>query len=208
MNDLGGWNFFENFQYFNFVRQKINTMIKTLKILLAEQDRDLASITKNFLVSRGYSTALCFDGEEALQFFRKERFDFVIVDIKLPIINGYDFAREIRKRNRDIPIMFLGADTHRTEVIEGFHVGADDFIARPFSMEELGLRIQAICHRAKTNEKRLHIYKFGGYTLDTLHHTLIFNGQEKHLTKKELELLYLLFEYKNRVVDGPSTTSL
>lgn len=176
-------------------------MFKVFRILFAEHDKDIASITKNYLVTRGYSVALCFDGEEALQNFRKERFDFALIDVKLPILNGYDLAREIKKRNRDIPIMFLGTETHQIEVIQGFNVGADDFITRPFSMEELGLRIQAICNRAKTNEKRQHLYKFGGYTLDTLHHTLIFGGQEKRLTKKELELLYLLFEYKNRVVE-------
>ena len=176
-------------------------MIKQFRILLAEHDKELASITKNFLVSRGYPTVACSDGEEALQHFRKERFDFVLIDVDVPVVNGYDLAREIKKRNRDIPIVFLGTDAHQPEIIKGFNLGADDFIVRPFSMEELGLRIEAIGNRAKNHEKRQNFYTFGNYTLDTLHHVLIVNGYEKRLTTKELELLYLLCEYKNRVVE-------
>ena len=201
MNDLEGQKSLEKSQYSNFVKQKINTMIKTFKILLVEHDKELASITKNYLVSRGYSCVLCFDGEEALQYFRKERFDFVLADVNVPIVNGYDLAKEIKKSNRDMPIAFLGSDIHQHEIIRGFNVGADDFICRPFSMEELGLRVEAIISRAKNHEKRLHMYKFGRYTLDTLHHVLIINGHEKRLTTKEMELLYLFFEHKNRVVE-------
>ena len=110
-------------------------MIKPTRILLAEHDKDLASITKNFLVSRGYPTVTCSDGEEALQHFRKERFDFVLLDVDVPVLNGYELAREIKKRNRDIPIVFMGTDKHQSEIIKGFNSGADDFIQRPFSME-------------------------------------------------------------------------
>lgn len=176
-------------------------MIKPIRILLAEHDKDLASITKNFLVSRGYPTVTCSDGEEALQHFRKERFDFVLLDVDVPVMNGYELSREIKKRNRDIPIVFMGTDKHQSEIIKGFNAGADDFIMRPFSMEELGLRIEAIGNRAKNHEKRQHIYTFGRFTLDTLHHVLIIDGYEKRLTTKKLELLYLLCEYKNRVVE-------
>lgn len=176
-------------------------MIKTFKILLAEHDKDLASITKNFLVSRGYPTVACSDGEEALQRFRKDRFDFVLVDVDVPVLNGYELAIEIKRKVRDIPIVFLGTDTYQTEIIKGFNIGADDFIVRPISMEELGLRIEAISNRAKNQEKKQHIYTFGRCSLDTLHHILKIGTYEKRLTTKELELLYLLCEYKNRVVE-------
>ena len=178
-------------------------MVRSLKILLAEQDKEIASITKNFLVSRGYSLIICFNGEEAMQYYRKEHLDFMLVDADIPVINGYDLVLEIRKKNRDIPIIFLGANKHQTEIIKAFKVGADDFIACPFSIEELGLRIEAIQKRAKANEKKQHIFYVGGYTLDTLHHVLIYKGIEKKLTSKELDLLYLFCEYKNRVVERP-----
>ncbi len=176
-------------------------MYKSLKILLAEHDKDIASITKNYLVSRGYSTVLCSDGEEALHHFRKERLDFVLVDADIPVVNSYDLVTEIRHKNMDIPIVFLGTNTHQKDIINAFNVGADDFITLPFSMEELRLRIEAIHKRTKTNDQKQHFFTLGEYTLDTLHHVLIYNGRERKLTTKELELLYLFCEYKNRVVE-------
>lgn len=178
-------------------------MLKFLRILLVEHDKDIASITKNFLVSRGYTTIMCSNGEEALLRFRKDRLDFVIADIDIPVVNGFDLASEIRKRNKDIPIIFIGANSRQTDIIRGFKVGADDFMTRPFSMEELGLRIEAINKRAKTSERSQYIFKVGNYILDTLHHVLIFKDRERRLTTKELDLLYLFYEYKNRVVERP-----
>ena len=174
-----------------------------LKILLAEQDKDLASITKNYLVSSGYPTQICLNGETALQHFRKEQFDFVLIDIDITSISGLDLAKEIRHKNRFVPIVFIGIKPHQTEIIRAFNAGADDFISRPFSMEELGLRIRAIQKRAKNLENKQHYFTVGGCTLDTLHNVLTCNGKEKRLTTKELDLLYLLFEYKNRVVEMP-----
>ena len=176
-------------------------MLQHLKILLAEQDKEIASITKNYLVSRGYSTALCCNGEEALEYFRKERLDFVLIDVGIPVVSGYDVAIEIKKTNVDMPVIFIGSGPHQTEVIKAFHSGADDFITRPFSMEELGMRIEAIKKRSRTNEKHRRIFTIGRYTLDTLHHVLIHNGREWRLTTKELELLCLFCEYSNRVVE-------
>lgn len=176
-------------------------MVKHLKILLAEQDKDVASITKNYLVSRGYSTTLCGNGEEALECFQNERLDFVLIDVDIPVISSFDVAVEIRKRNMDIPVMFIGTRSHQTDIIKAFNSGADDFISRPFSMEELGMRIDAINKRTKVNEKHRRIYNFGGYTLDTLHHILIYKDKKRRLTTKELELLCLFCEFANRVVE-------
>lgn len=185
----------------NFLTIKSFIMYKPLTILLAEHDKELASITKNYLVSCGYSTILCSDGEETLQIFKKEQLDFVLLDINIPNVNGYDLVSEMRKKSRDLPIVFIGSDTHQTEIVKAFRIGADDFISRPLSMEELGLRIEAIYKRAKNNEKRQHIYTFGSYKLDTLNHVLIHDGNEKKLTTKEVALLSLFCEYKNRVVE-------
>lgn len=172
-----------------------------LKILLAEHDKDLASITKNYLVTCGYPTQICLDGESALQLFRKEQFDFVLIDADISVISSIDLAREIRQKNRFIPIVFIGTNPHQNEIIKAFNNGADDFLARPFSMEELGLRIKAIQKRAKNTENKLHYLSIGNCTLDTLHNVLSYNGKEKKLTSKELDLLCLLLEYKNRVVE-------
>ena len=207
MNDLEVGSILKKFHLSTFAtvifHQKTHKNMLELKILLAEHNKDLASITKNYLVSCGYSTLICLNGEEALQHFMKEHFDFVLTDSDLPDISSWDLVREIRHRNRNVPVIFMGTNPHQTEIIKAFHVGADDFITRPFSMEELGLRIEAIKKRAKTIENKQHVFTVGCYTLDTIHHVLIYNGKEKRLTSKELDLLYLLFEYKNRVVERP-----
>lgn len=176
-------------------------MNNSLKILLVEHEKDMASIIKNYLLSCGYSTIVCHDGEEALQHFYKERLDFIIIDIGIPILSGIDLLSEIRRKNREVPVIFIGVNSHHSDIIKAFNNGADDFIYRPFSMEELGLRIEAIIKRAKNLEQIEHIFNFGGYTLDTLHHVLIYNGVPRRLTTKELDLLYLFCEYKNRIVE-------
>lgn len=172
-----------------------------LKILIAVNDKDLASITKNYLISCGYLTQICLNGDVAIQLFRKEHFDFILIDAEITIIDGIDLAKEIRRKNRFIPIIFLGSNPSQTDIIKAFHVGADDFISRPFSMEELGMRIKAIQKRSKNFESKQHFFTVGNCTLDTLHNVLTCNGKEKKLTSKELDLLYLLFEYSNRVVE-------
>ena len=178
-------------------------MVKPLKILLAEHDKDIASITKNYLVAHGYYTVMCFDGEETLQVFHSEQMDFVLIDVNLPVVNGFDVVKSIRHSNSEIPVIFFGYNIHHSDIIRGFKIGGDDFMALPLSMEELNLRIEAINKRAKTTEKTQQIFHVGRYTLDTLHHVLIYNGKEKRLTTKELDLLYLFCEYKNRVVERP-----
>lgn len=168
---------------------------------MAEEDKNLAMITKNFLFSHGYSTIVCFNGEEALQFFRKENFDFLLINMAVPIVSGFDVVLEVRRQNTEIPVIFVGAGVNQIDIIRGFQIGADDFIMLPYSMEELILRIKAIQKRVVIKEKNHHIINFGGFTLDTLHHVLIYKGKEKQLTTKELDLLYLFCEYKNRIVE-------
>ncbi len=176
-------------------------MIKFFKILFAERDKDLALITKNFLVSKGFSTVTCFDGEDAMQHYWKERFDLIIIDVNIPTITAWDIINEIRRRNLDIPIVCLGINTNLHEKLKVLDAGADDFLLRPLCMEELGKRIEIILSRKKTNEKKAHLYTFGCYTLDTLHHLVICDDNVKHLTPKELDLLFILIQYKNRVVE-------
>lgn len=176
-------------------------MIRLLNILLAESDTDLAIIIKNYLVTNGYLTKVCNNKEEALEYFAKEKFDFMLIDTSISQYEGINLAAQIRKTNKEVPIILIGANSKQSDIIKGFKTGADDFILRPFSMEELGLRIAAIIKRSIGSEQTHHTFKIGKYTLDTIHHVLTFNGKEKKLTTKELDLLYLFCEYKNRVVE-------
>lgn len=179
----------------------ILAMVRHFNILLAENDIDLAIITKNFLVSNGFLTKICNSKEDAMHCFSKEKFNFLIIDTAISNHDGINFVAQIRKINDDVPIILIGTNVTQADIISGFKKGADDFIMRPFSMEELGLRIDAIRKRLILSEQNQHIYKIGRYTLDTLHHVLVLNGKEKRLTTKELELLFLFCQYKNRVVE-------
>ena len=178
-------------------------MIGPYNILLAECDGELATITKNYLASRGYPTIICNNGREALRCFRSEKLSFLIIDVALPYVNGFDVVREIRQINKEIPIILIGSNVKHSDIIKGFQVGADDFVSRPFSMEELGLRIEAIHKRLKISSQNQHLFVLGRYTFDTMRHVLMFNGKERRLTTKEMDLLLLFYEYLNRVVERP-----
>ena len=175
-------------------------MEKLIKILLAENDKNLALILKSYLTAKGYPTALFHNGAEALDGFEKECYDFVILDVVLPGLDGFSLAESIRKIDKDVPIMFLTARSMRSDVSRGFEVGADDYVLKPFSMDELFERIRAISRRTIFRTKNDHIFHLDTYTFDTVRHVLVRNGIEKKLTTRELDLLYLFCEHKNRVV--------
>ena len=176
-------------------------MIRPLNILLAENDIDLAIITKNFLINSGYTTTICEDYEEVFQTLSNEKFDFLLINTDISSCKGFDLVAKIRKINRIVPIILLGTNTCQDDILLGLRLGADDFITRPFSMEELGLRIESIMRRIYISEENVHVFRIGKYTLDTFHHVLLIDGKEKKLTTKELDLLALFCQYKNRVVE-------
>ncbi len=176
-------------------------MDKSVKTLLIEKDKNLGFILKSFLIVKGYPTVLLSDGLEALNRFENEAFDFVILDTVLPNIDGYSLAEKIRQYDKDVPIVFISSKTSRADVSKGFEVGADDFITKPFSIDELFERFKAICNRTVLRTKSKHVYQLASYTFDGVRHVLIRNGVEKKLTNRELDLLFLFCEYKNRIVE-------
>jgi two-component system, OmpR family, response regulator len=166
-----------------------------VRILLAEDDHNLGNLLKNYLDAKGYLATLCVNGQEASESFRHNEFDFVILDIMMPVMDGFAVAAEIREADKRIPILFLTARTLQEDKLKGFEIGADDYLTKPFSMEELLLRIQAILRRsedAPKNTANQGIYKIGGYTFDFHRQSLTIQGKEKKLTSKEAELLKLL----------------
>ncbi len=176
-------------------------MEKTVKILLVEDDKNLGFILKSYLVVKGYPTVLSLDGSDALNRFENEAFDFVILDTVLPSLDGYTLAARIKQYDKDVPIVFISSKTSRIDVSKGFEVGADDFIAKPFSIDELFERVNAVCKRTVLKTKSKHVYQLASYTFDGIRHVLIRNGVEKKLTNRELDLLFLFCEYKNRIVE-------
>lgn len=177
-------------------------MNKSVKVLLVEDDKNLGYILKSYLVVKGYPTVLSLDGLEALNRFENEAFDFVILDTVLSGIDGYVLAEKIKQYDKDVPIVFISSKTSRTDVSKGFEVGADDFITKPFSIDELFERVSAICKRTVLKTKNKHVYQLSSYTFDGIKHVLIRNnGVVKKLTNRELDLLFLFCEYKNRIVE-------
>ena len=175
-----------------------------IKVLLAEDDRNLGNILKNYLDAKGYVTSLCINGQEAIEIFEKDDFDFCILDIMMPVKDGFEAAKEIRNRNRKIPILFLTARSLQEDKMKGFEAGADDYMTKPFSMEELLVRMQAILRRTDDSLKIAtpeNIFRIGNYTFDFNRQILSIHNKEQKLTSKEAGLLQLLCTNANEVLD-------
>ncbi len=178
-------------------------MEKVTRVLLAEDDKNLGNILKTYLEAKNYPTVLCPDGKVAYEAFKREEFDFCVLDIMMPEMDGFTLAKKIRKIDKEIPILFLSAKAMQEDRIQGFEVGADDYLTKPFSMEELLLRIKAILRRSSNieNDSSKSEFKFGKYTFEYNRQTLSTVDGEQKLTSKEAELLKLLCENMNNVLD-------
>ena len=176
-------------------------MEETIKILLCEDDENLGMLLREYLQAKGYSTVLCPDGEQGFKEFTKNKYDIAVLDVMMPKKDGFTLAQDIRQANADLPIIFLTAKTLKEDILEGFKIGADDYITKPFSMEELVFRVEAILRRVrgkKTKESTL--YHIGKFVFDTQKQLLTIGDQETKLTTKENELLALLCSHANEIL--------
>lgn len=173
------------------------------RILLAEDDENLGLLLKEYLVAKGFDTELFKDGEKALKGFKNNHFDICILDVMMPLKDGFTLAREMRMINPAMPILFLTAKSMKEDVLEGFSIGADDYMTKPFSIEELLVRIEAILRRARKDQGPLgqSIFNIGSYTFDATKQTLARGDEVRKLTTKESELLRYLCVNKNAVLD-------
>ena len=175
--------------------------MKQFKILYTEDDETLAFLTKDNLEQNSYDVTHCPDGKSAFETFKKEDFDICIFDIMMPKMDGFELASEIRKINNDIPIIFLSAKTLKEDRIKGLRLGADDYLVKPFSIEELLLKIEIFLKPSQKNftvEKSF--YEIGKYQFD-IKNFILFNAAEKiSLTQREAELLKLFLDNKNTVL--------
>lgn len=174
------------------------------KVLLAEDDKNLGSILTSYLEAKGFPTTLCINGQEAFDQFRQDKFDFCIVDVMMPVKDGFTLAKEIRMIDQKIPILFLTAKAMQEDKLKGFELGADDYLTKPFSMEELLMRMRAIIRRSQENKKEesnISHFKLGAFEFDYNRQILKSKDKEQKLTSKESELLKLLCENKNQVLD-------
>ena len=169
-----------------------------MNILLAEDDADLRSILSQYLEINGFSILQAEHGKAGLETFRSEHVDFCILDIMMPVMDGWELARQIRKMDPDMPIVFLTARNQKEDRIKGLKLGADDYITKPFEVEELILRIQNILRRSgRVGARPVSVGKFE-FRFDEL--TLSGYEQQHQMTLKEAEFLKYLFENKNKVL--------
>lgn len=159
-------------------------------------------LLREFLQAKGYSADLCPDGEKGYKAFLKGKYDLCVLDVMMPRKDGFTLAQEIRNVNSEMPIIFLTARNIKEDVLQGFKLGADDYITKPFSMEELVSRISAILRRVKgKRDKDVTVFRIGKYTFDTQKQTLNINNKSQKLTTKESELLALLCQHVNEILE-------
>lgn len=170
-------------------------------ILLVEDDQNLAIVLSDFLEMEGFTVTHCADGKKGLEAFQDGEFQLAILDIMLPYIDGFALAEHIRKKDKKIPLIFLTAKNMKEDKIRGFKIGADDYITKPFSTEELALRINAVLRRLQPDESvKEQIFNFGDYEFNFTEQLLRRGDTEKVLTKKEAEVLRMLCVNKNKLL--------
>ena len=176
-------------------------MDDNIKIMLCEDDENLGMLLREYLQAKGFSAELYPDGEAGYRAFMKQKYDICILDVMMPKKDGFTLAQEIRQANADVPIIFLTAKQLKEDILEGFKIGADDYITKPFSMEELVFRVEAILRRVRGKKnKESSVYRVGNFTFDTQKQLLTIGDKQTKLTTKENELLALLCSHANEIL--------
>lgn len=175
-------------------------MSSKTKIILAEDEPALAQIIKESLETRNFEVILCKNGEEAFEAYTKEKPELLVLDVMMPKKDGFTLAKEIRKLDKKTPIVFLTAKSQTQDVVDGFQLGGNDYLKKPFSMEELIVRIHSLLGRIQT-EKNEEDIVIGNYAFNLTKQTLNHSGNTLFLTHREASLLHLLIENKNDILD-------
>lgn len=179
-------------------------MSKKAKILYVEDDESLSFLTKDNLEMEGYEVIHCTNGMEAMDEFENSTFDIAILDVMLPKMDGFTLAKHIREKNKDIPILFLTAKSLKEDKLEGLQLGGDDYITKPFSIEELILKIEIFLRRNKVNRSgEAKVYNIGEFKFEKNAYRLVHegSGEERKLTQREAELLEEFARRQNKIVN-------
>lgn len=181
-------------------------MSNQISILLAEDDLNLGQLLQTFLMSKGFNVSLAQNGKIAFEKFNKDKYNFCIFDVMMPEMDGFTLAKEIREIDKKIPILFLTAKTMKEDKLEGFSIGADDYLTKPFSMEELVARISAILRRTDTpSGKKITELKVGKIKYEPEFRLLHLKEEIRKLTTKENQLLQLLVKNQDEILDRHAT---
>ena len=176
-----------------------------IKVLLAEDDKSLGMILKAFLDANGFITTLCPNGQEAWNSFSTSEYDICLTDIVMPVMDGFTLARQIKSSCPSMPLVFLTAKKEQEDILEGFQLGADDYITKPFSMDELVARLRAIHRRCSYIQTKPSTYQLGSFTFDAPRQILTRGNETVKLTSKESVLLLMLCENMGNTLERAKT---
>ena len=172
-----------------------------IKVLLIEDEKTLAMIIHDTLGEQGFDISLAYDGEEGLRSFFEEKPDVLVTDIMMPKMDGFEMVHRIRQTDQKTPILFLTARSAMNDVVEGFKLGANDYLKKPFGMQELMIRLKALVNKAYIKEKDTETcHEIGNYHFDTITQCLNFAGIKEELSHRESEILRYLCENRNQIV--------
>ncbi|ARV07440.1 DNA-binding response regulator [Polaribacter sp. SA4-10] len=171
-----------------------------IKVLLAEDEASLGMIVKESLETRNFIVFHAENGKEALELYQEQKPDILVLDVMMPKKDGFTLAKEIRQEDKRIPIIFLTAKSQTSDVLEGFNHGGNDYLKKPFSMEELIVRMKALLNRIELKSNSDHI-KIGDFSFNYTKQTLQYSSEIEQLTHREAELLFYLVEKKNEILD-------
>jgi DNA-binding response OmpR family regulator len=172
------------------------------KILLAEDDLNLGILLMDYLETENFEVKLCKDGAKALKAFQQQSYDLCLLDVMMPQLDGFSLAKEIRKKNAQIPIVFITAKSLKADKLKGYNLGADDYITKPFDEEELLWKIKALIRRIPSNTPttQTSIITIGKYSFDPHNQSLAIDGKTRRITEKESNILQYLCTHKNNLI--------
>jgi two-component system, OmpR family, response regulator len=173
-----------------------------INVLVVEDDPNLGTLLSEYLNAKGFDTKLCVNGEVGFNAFKAGKFDILLLDVMMPVKDGFSLAKEVRATDKNVPIIFLTAKSLKEDTLKGFEVGADDYLTKPFTMEVLLARMNAVLRRSgvlESNEEK--VFQIGEYVFDREHQLLKGFGEDRKLTTKETDLLFLLCKNKNAVLE-------
>ena len=178
--------------------------MEKIHVLLVEDERTLSMIIKDTLEVQDFLISTAYNGEEGLRMFHTEHPEIVVADVMMPRMDGFEMVRRIRQTDRTTPVLFLTARSGINDVVEGFELGANDYLKKPFSMQELIIRIKALLHKAFVNKEQTSIFEIGNYLFHAVSQQLTYAGISQELSHRESEILRRLCEHQNEVVSTQS----
>ena len=178
--------------------------MEKIHVLLVEDEKTLSMIIKDTLEEQGFLISIAFNGEEGLRTFHTQKPDVVVADVMMPRMDGFEMVRRIRQTDRTTPVLFLTARSGINDGVEGFELGANDYLKKPFSMQELIIRIKALLHKAFVNKEQTNLFEIGNYLFNAVSQQLSYAGTSQELSHRESEILRRLCEHQNEVVNTQS----